>query len=184
MGEQSAGQGRVTLEEVRVAVDLMGVDPRKTNAIAIRDVIGHGGPNTIQKHLESLRRELAAPEKENGTAAPEAPKELMQSIWAAAWTEASRQHAVALNKALARAEAADHQLQVASDDLSALAEALERTEAERDQVKADLDAALERARAAEVALDAERQAIAMQKAILDDLMERFRAILPTPTDPA
>ncbi|AEK59809.1 conserved hypothetical protein (plasmid) [Acidithiobacillus caldus SM-1] len=49
--------GRVTLEDVRGAVEQLGGDPSRTNAAKVREVLGRGGYTTIQKHLEALRVE-------------------------------------------------------------------------------------------------------------------------------
>ncbi len=164
--------GRVTLEDVRAAVEQLGGDPSRTNAAKVREVLGRGGFGTIQKHLERLRAEQAEPEAEEGPeTAPEAPRELVQGIWAAAWAEAARRHGKALTDALQKVADLEGRLGVALDDLEGLAENLDRLEGER-------NAAVERAEAAEKMLEEERQAIAGERAALAAMMERLRSMLP------
>ncbi|AUW34286.1 hypothetical protein A5904_15450 (plasmid) [Acidithiobacillus caldus] len=164
--------GRVTLEDVRGAVEQLGGDPSRTNAAKVREVLGRGGYTTIQKHLEALRVEQAAPEAEEGPeTAPEAPKELVQRIWAAAWAEAARRQGKALTEALQKVFKLEERLGVALDDLEGLAEDLDRLEGER-------DAAVARAEAAEKALEEERQAMVGERAALTAMVEQLRTLLP------
>jgi hypothetical protein len=171
MEEQQAA-GRVTLDNVRAAVEQLGGDPTRTNAAKVREVLGRGGYSTIQKHLESLRVVFAEPEAENGPeTAPEAPQELLMGIWAAAWAEAARGHGKALNGALQRERETGERLTAALDDLDALV-------ADLDQVQADLAKAQERAAAAEGELQAERERMAGERQTMAAVMERLEAMLP------
>nr|WP_179894031.1 DNA-binding protein [Acidithiobacillus caldus] len=146
--------GRVTLEDVRGAVEQLGGDPSRTNAAKVREVLGRGGYTTIQKHLEALRVEQAAPEAEEGPeTAPEAPKELVQRIWAAAWAEAARRQGKALTEALQKVFKLEERLGVALDDLEGLAEDLDR-------------------------LEEERQAMVGERAALTAMVEQLRTLLP------
>ena len=164
--------GRVTLEDVRAAVEQLGGDPSRTNAAKVREVLGRGGYGTIQKHLEALRAEQAEPEAEEGPeTAPEAPRELVQGIWAAAWAEAARQHGKALTDALQKVADLEARLGVALDDLEGLAENLDRLEGER-------NAAAERAEAAEKTLEDERWVMLGERAAVKGMMERLRSMLP------
>ncbi|OFC61543.1 DNA-binding protein [Acidithiobacillus thiooxidans] len=164
--------GRVTLEDVRAAVEQLGGDPSRTNAAKVREVLGRGGYTTIQKHLQALRAEQAEPEAEEGPeTAPEAPRELVQRIWAAAWAEAARRHGKSLNDALQKVSDLEDRLGVALDDLEGLAKDLDQLEGER-------DAAVVRAEAAEKALEEERQAMVGERAALTAMVEQLRTLLP------
>ncbi|MGK9452346.1 DNA-binding protein [Acidithiobacillus caldus] len=164
--------GRVTLEDVRGAVEQLGGDPARTNAAKVREVLGRGGFGTIQKHLERLRAEQAEPEAEEGPeTAPEAPRDLVQGIWAAAWAEAARRHGKALTDALQKVADLEGRLGVARDDLEGLTKRLDQLEAERDE-------AVARAEAAEKALEEERQAMVGERAALTAMVEQLRTLLP------
>ena len=164
--------GRVTLEDVRAAVEQLGGDPARTNAAKVREVLGRGGFGTIQKHLERLRAEQAEPEAEEGPeTAPEAPRELVQGIWAAAWAEAARRHGKALTDALQKVADLEGRLGVAIDDLEGLAKRLDQLEAERDE-------AVARAEAAEKTLEDERWVMLGERAAVKGMMERLRSMLP------
>lgn len=81
--------GRITLDDVRTA--LAGTDPNATNASRVRGQLGNRGSfETIQKHLGTLRQELAlaaAPPVAAGDVPPP-PSEAISHIWLAAWTAA------------------------------------------------------------------------------------------------
>ncbi|MBU2734276.1 hypothetical protein HAQ00_00720 [Acidithiobacillus caldus ATCC 51756] len=134
--------------------------------------VGSGGFGTIQKHLERLRAEQAEPEIEEGPeTAPEAPKELVQGIWAAAWAEAARRHGKALTDALQKVGDLEGRLEVARDDLEGLAKRLDQLEAERDE-------AVARAEAAEKTLEDERMVMLGEREAVQGMMERLRSMLP------
>ncbi|MCY0871885.1 MAG: hypothetical protein OWQ56_04105, partial [Acidithiobacillus caldus] len=103
--------------------------------------------------------------------APEAPRELVQGIWAAAWAEAARRHGKALTDALQKVADLEGRLGVARDDLEELAKRLDQLEAERDE-------AVARAEAAEKALEEERQAMVGERAALTAMVEQLRTLLP------
>lgn len=80
--------GPITLNDVRKA--LANIDPNTTNSGALRNIIGRGSLTTIQNHLDAIRAEratLPTPVTES----PQAPDELVQSIWAMAIATASAQ---------------------------------------------------------------------------------------------
>lgn len=83
----STASARVTLEDV-IAV-LGDTDPNRTNASALRALLGRGGNNTIQKHLDEIRSKRAAPIVTLATVSPPAaPGALVDAVWSAAWTHA------------------------------------------------------------------------------------------------
>ena len=170
--EQTDGQTkRITINDVRRAIEQLGGDPGKTNAMAVRKVLGSGGFNTIQKHLETLRTERSCTDTtEFPETAPEAPKNLMNGVWSAAWAEASKRHGKELGNALAKADDLERRLQASLHDMDDLSETLDRLQTERYE-------AIERAETAERALEIERQVITAQKITLDELMEQVKLMI-------
>lgn len=78
--------GPISISDVLAA--LGDTDPAKTNAGALRAILGRGSFATIQKHLDAIRQErtpVAAPAPGQ---TPAAPQEAVAAIWGAAWTQA------------------------------------------------------------------------------------------------
>lgn len=135
---ENQGHGPITADDVRFA--LGEVDPNSTNASTLRKLLGRGSLSTIQRHLDAIRFELAAPALQASGAAPEVPKELIQSIWSIAWTAAQAQTVGALAAAQALAAQQAEQLKVANADAeAALMEADEATQALIHQQKLAMD---------------------------------------------
>ncbi len=133
---------RITREDVLAA--LGDTDPTRTNASAIRAILGRGGNTTIQKLLDEIRAERAAPPVALDTAAPPAvPAALVDAIWSAAWS-----HAQTLTFAR-----------------------LDRTAAERDQLKASLEVLASDHDALLADVDALRDAIAKSEEALSEQIQ-------------
>ncbi|ABM40250.1 DNA-binding protein [Polaromonas naphthalenivorans] len=81
-----AQAGPITLADVRAA--LADTDPSRTNAGALRKVLGRGSYATIQKHLDAIRAERAPAPPEAPGAVPAPPAEALHAIWGAAWAQA------------------------------------------------------------------------------------------------
>ena len=56
---ETQNHGPITADDVRSA--LGEVDPNSTNASTLRKLLGRGSLSTIQRHLDAIRFELAAP---------------------------------------------------------------------------------------------------------------------------
>lgn len=134
-----ATQGPVTLEDVRAA--LGETDPYSTNAAAVRRTLGRGSLSTIQKHLDALRAKGAAQALEVAGAAPDAPKDLIASIWSYAWTAAQARTAGALAAAQAQQAATAAALAVAQADAAA-------AQQEADEAAQELEESQQQARQA------------------------------------
>lgn len=80
----AATAGPITLEDVRAA--LGGTDPNATNAGKIRKILGRGSFETIQKHLELIRRQQAPALPGPLAAPPPPPKDAIEAVWLAAWS--------------------------------------------------------------------------------------------------
>lgn len=78
--------GPITLSDVRTA--LADTDPSRTNAGALRKVLGRGSYATIQKHLDTIRTERAPALPAAPGAIPAPPAEAVHAIWGAAWAQA------------------------------------------------------------------------------------------------
>ena len=161
---ESTNLGPVSLDDVRTA--LGETDPNSTNSGALRRTLGRGSLSTIQKHLDSIRQELAAPALEALGAAPEVPKELLQAVWSAAWTAAQARTAGALAQAQALAAQQAQALAVARAD--ALAGHQEADQAAQAQAAAQALAAQQADQAA--------QALAQQQQAQAALRQELAAV--------
>lgn len=84
--------GPITIEDVRSA--LANIDPHRTNAGAIRTLIGRGSYATIQKFLDAIRTERTTSSEAPLGVAPAVPADLvtsLSSLWAAAFAAAQVQ---------------------------------------------------------------------------------------------
>lgn len=169
---------RVTKQDV---LDALGeTDPNRTNASAIRVILGRGGNNTIQKLLEEIRAERAAPVVTLDTAVPPAaPAALVDAVWSAAWTHAqnltlARIDALTLErdtlKSALDVRVADHAALLLETD--ALRDALAETEAVRAQQIADDGVKLDEACARVKQLEAQLALSQAEAASLQQQLER------------
>jgi hypothetical protein len=117
MTEVTQQQGNVTIEDVRLALN--DKDPNQVNAGTIRAVLGRGSLSTIQKHINTIRSEQAPQPLQATGEAPTVPKELVQSLWSAAWQGAQAQTAGALASALHKLELTELQLVTVNADCDA-----------------------------------------------------------------
>ena len=114
--------GPVTIEDTRAA--LGDTNPSNTNAGALRRILGRGSLSTLQKHLDTIRAECAAPALELAGAAPAAPSDLVAAVWSAAWAAAQARTLGALAQAQAQVAQQGQALAVAqADQAAALAQA-------------------------------------------------------------
>lgn len=115
---QTTTTGPITLADVKSA--LGDTDPSSTNAGAVRAIIGRGSYATIQKHLDTIRAELApVPPVAPGTA-PGAPTMLIDQVWVAAWTAAQALTLGRLETVTAERDAARALAEVQAQDVAAL----------------------------------------------------------------
>jgi DNA repair exonuclease SbcCD ATPase subunit len=146
---------RVTLEDVRKVLE--DTDPNQTNASKIRARLGgRGSFETIQKHLATLREELAtaAAPPVAAHAVPPVPTEAVNQIWVAAWTAAQAATMARAERLANERDAALLKLETTSQDLVELvtnvdeqAEQLVRAAASVAKVQADHMADVERLQA-------------------------------------
>lgn len=150
-----AASSRVTIDDVRTVLD--GTDPNTTNASKVRVLLGNRGSfETIQKHLNTLRQELAtaaappiAPDQ-----IPALPTEAAQVMWAAAWTAAQVQTMARAEKLASERDAALLKLQTMGQDFAGMLATVDEQAGELDRaaeavakIQADHLAELERAQA-------------------------------------
>jgi hypothetical protein len=78
----------VTLDDVRQA--LGDTDPSTTNAGKLRAILGRGGMNTVQRHLDTIRAELrtAALQPLASGTVPPMPADTAAGLWAQAYAAA------------------------------------------------------------------------------------------------
>lgn len=128
----------VTLADVRAA--LGDTDPSTTNAGALRTIIGKGSFQTIQKHLETLRAELAPAVVQAGSA-PAAPAEAVAAIWAAAWQSAQVQTLARLETVTRQRDTVAQELATTRADVVALAGEVDALTDDLTTARNNLDAA-------------------------------------------
>ena len=127
-----ADAATVTLDDVRAQLN-QGL----TNAALVRKALGRGSYSTIQKHINALR---SAQEKQTATDAnemPDAPEDLIASIWSHAWAKAQARTSGALAEALARVLQLEKRLVDASSESEAAAALIDELEASLTQTKLD-----------------------------------------------
>lgn len=170
---------RLTKEDVLAA--LGDTDPTKTNASALRKLLGRGGNSTIQRLLEQIRAERAAPQVTLATVAPPAaPGALVDAVWSAAWTHAQAFTGARLDtlmqerdtlKAALDVRVADHDALLSETDelrdALAKAEELRAQQIESEGVK--LDAVSVRVQELEVQLARERAEVESLKQQLEQV---------------
>lgn len=129
--------GPVGFEDVRQA--LGDQDPAATNAGALRKLLGRGSLSTIQKHLDALRAQAVQPAAPEAGEVPKPPQDLIQGVWAHAWTAAQAMVQTALAAAQAKAEALAHLLGIAQQDAAAAQAEADSARDELGAVQARLD---------------------------------------------
>lgn len=129
-----AAAARVTIDDVRTILE--GTDPNQTNASKVRALLGgRGSFETIQKHLGTLRAELAAAAMPPvaADAVPAVPAEAAQAMWVAAWTAAQVQTMARAEKLASERDAALLKLETLGQDLADQVQTLDEQAAKLDQ---------------------------------------------------
>lgn len=128
---------RVTIDDVRTAIE--GTDPNQTNASKVRALLGNRGSfETIQKHLATLRAELAAAAMPPVAVdqVPALPIEAAQQMWVAAWTAAQVQTLRRTETLAAERDAALLKLEAMGQDVAGLVTTVDEQAAQLDQAAA------------------------------------------------
>ena len=199
---------RVTIDDVRTALE--GTDPNQTNASKVRGLLGgRGSFETIQKHLATLRQELATAAAPPVAAdqVPALPVEAAQQMWVAAWSAAHVQTLRRTERLAGERDAALLKLETMGQDVAGLVATVDEQAAQLDRAAAavaaiqaaiqaahladlekakDDQAAAERARV-ELAQELERAGQELAKARADaahaaELAESGRAIMRAELD--
>jgi hypothetical protein len=176
MEEIEQPTGPVTLEDVREAIG--DTDPHRTNAATIRLTLGRGSLSTIQRHLETLRRQQSAGQgheaAQDEIMAPEAPKGLLRGLWEAAYGLALATVQNRLIAAQERAAELEGIRQAQCEEIEAMAERVDQAEADRDLARSE---AME-ARQAQAKAEAERDDALKLRDQIASLMAKIDAITP------
>ena len=133
----ASASARVTIDDVRTVLD--GTDPNQTNASKVREMLGRRGSfETIQKHLNTLRQELATAAAPPIAAdqVPTVPTEAVQQIWVAAWTAAQLATMTRAEKLAAERDAALLKLESMSQDIAGLVTTVDEQSAQLDAAAA------------------------------------------------
>lgn len=135
---QAPATGRVTIDDVRTVLE--GADPNQTNASKVRALLGgRGSFETIQKHLGTLRAELAAAAAAPPVAAdavPALPAETAQAMWQAAWVAAQVQTMKRAELLASERDAALLKLETMSQDLAAQVQTMDAQAGELERAAA------------------------------------------------
>ena len=163
---ETTNTGNITLQDVRAA--LGETAPNSTNAGVLRRILGRGSLSTIQKHLDTIRAEGAAPALELAGAAPAAPGDLVAAVWSAAWAAAQARTLGALAQAQAQVAQQAQALAVAQADAAAAQEQADQTAqalelAQQQQAQQQQDAAQALAQAQEAATAAAQEVAALRQ---------------------
>jgi len=176
MEEIEQPTGPVTLEDVREAIG--DTDPHRTNAATIRLTLGRGSLSTIQRHLETLRRQQSAGQgheaAQDEIVAPEAPKGLLRGLWEAAYGLALATVQNRLIAAQERAAELEGIRQAQCEEIEAMAELVDQAEAERDAALVEARAA----RDAKARAEAERDDALKLRDQIAALMAKIDAMQP------
>ena len=125
---------RVTLDDVRAVLN--GTDLHSTNASKVRTLLGgRGSFETIQKHLNTLRAELAAAAAPPVAAdqVPVMPADAAQAMWVAAWTAAQVQTLRRTELLASERDAALLQIETMTQDVAGLVATVDDQAARLDQ---------------------------------------------------
>lgn len=174
----SAPAARVTIDDVRTVLE--GTDPNATNASKVRALLGgRGSFETIQKHLGTLRQELAtaATPPVPADQVPALPAEAAQAMWVAAWGAAQVQTLRRTEKLAAERDAALLKLETVGQDVAGLVATVDQQAGQLDQAAAAV-AAIQAAHLADLEkAKADQGAVAAERDQLTKELERSRAEL-------
>ena len=171
----SAASSRVTIDDVRTVLE--GIDPNSTNASKVRAMLGNRGSfETIQKHLGTLRAELAAAAAPPvaADAVPALPAETAQAMWVADWAAAQVATLRRTELLASERDAALLKLETMSQDLAGFMATVDEQSAQIDQA-AEALAGVQAARLADQEkAAADRAAAVADRAELAKELERAR----------
>lgn len=172
---QAPATGRVTIDDVRTVLE--GADPNQTNASKVRTLLGgRGSFETIQKHLNTLRAELAAAAAPPvaADAVPALPADAAQAMWVAAWTAAQVQTLRRTELLAAERDAALLKLEAMGQDLAGFVATVDEQAGQLDQAAQAL-AGVQAARLADLEkAEANQAAAAADRAQVVQELERTR----------
>ena len=139
----------LTLDDVRAA--LGDTDPTQTNAGKLRAILGRGGMNTVQRHLDTIRAELRAAALQPLTAStvPPMPADMAAGLWAQAYAAAETLLRRRLDAVTAERDGLEDDVAQRRADALAMADDLDAAEARAAAAAAE---ALQAAEATQVAL--------------------------------
>ena len=124
--ETQENTGRITIEDTIAALEALGLAAKDTNASAVREKLGRGSFQTIQKHLDTLRTQQSV--QATPDAPIEAPKDVLQHLWNAAIADARAHLALRVEKLTSERDEAVQQATQATLDRAAAQEALDSLE--------------------------------------------------------
>jgi vacuolar-type H+-ATPase subunit I/STV1 len=166
---------RVTLDDVRAVLN--GTDPHSTNASKVRTLLGgRGSFETIQKHLGTLRQELAtaAAPPVSADQVPPMPTEAAAAMWVAAYSAAQVQTLRRTELLASERDAALLKLETMGQDVAGLVATVDEQAGQLDQAAQAL-IGVQAARLADLEkAEADKATAAADRAQLAQELERTR----------
>lgn len=135
---QAPAASRVTIDDVRTAIG--DTDPNRTNASKVRQLLGDRGSfETIQKHLNVLRQDLAtaAAPPVSTDHVPALPVDAAQAMWVAAWNAAQVATLRRTEKLANERDAALLKLETMGQDVVGFLSTIDDQSEKLDQAEAD-----------------------------------------------
>ena len=166
---------RVTLDDVRAVLN--GTDPHSTNASKVRTLLGgRGSFETIQKHLGTLRQELAtaAAPPVSADQVPPMPTEAAAAMWVAAYSAAQVQTLRRTELLASERDAALLKLETMGQDVAGLVATVDEQAGQLDQAAQALIGVQAARLADQEKAAADRAAAVADRAELAKELERAR----------
>lgn len=128
--DEKTASNKVTLLEIKDVLKENNIDVFKTNACAIRKITGHGGQNTIQKHLTTLRLEVRPPPVVLLGSIPSAPGDVVKALWEAAYTAVQLQVLAKIESLTAQRDQATELMKAQMCDIDSFANEVDELSAQ------------------------------------------------------
>jgi DNA repair exonuclease SbcCD ATPase subunit len=132
----------ITIEDVRTA--LADTHPSEVSAAVLRERLGRGSFETIQRHLRTLRDERISETKPAAVAVPPPEEGLVRALWSAAWLAARQESLTRIDALSMQRDDALAQLQALEDDGLGMAKARDEAEQAADDQRIRFAAEVEK----------------------------------------
>lgn len=132
----------ITIEDVRTA--LADSHPGEVSAAVLRERLGRGSFETLQRHLKTLREERISETKPTAVAVPPPEEGLVRALWSAAWLAARQESMTRIDALSMQRDDALAQLKTLEDDGMSMAKARDDAEQAADAQRIQFAAEVEK----------------------------------------